>query len=237
MSLRSQAIDFEEVLPRGASILPLPNESDELQETVEKLKAYAEIVRGGKSLAVHTGFKATPHSERDPTKLALKHMTIPEYEAYTAWSDGIDLGRFDWKKNKDSVPTGKDSPRRFAQRAAAMNTAWKTDKATAEHAAWLTNNRSEILPLLKALVRIETARVDLRGGLPEQDASALAEYQTINKIRSLAVQAEQKQMEAIRQLEAEILRHMNTLKERADSLELKKPSGQEKSEVKVEKEE
>ena len=235
MSIKAQAIDFEEARVDGAPIIPLPNDTDTLQETARKLQSYAEIINGGKSLAIHTGFKATPHSERDPTKLAIERMTISEQDAYAVWSEGINLTPFNWEKNKEALPTGKDSAKRFAQRAAAMNTAWKTNEATPENAAWLTSHMPDILPLLKALVRVETAKMDLRGGIPGQDASELAEYQTINKIRSLAVQAEEKQMKVIRQLEADILRDMRTLKERADSLELRKPSGREKVEVKLER--
>ena len=236
MSTRPPHIDFEEVLANETPTLSLPDELDELKEIARKLASYADVIQRGKSLAVHTGFKATPHSERDPIKLATEGMTIMEQDEYDVWAEGGGLPDIDWERNKEEVPTGKDSAKRFMQRASAMNTAWKVDKATPQHAVWLTNHMPENIPLLKALVRIEAARVNLSGGIPGQDASELAEYQTINKIRSLAMQAKQKQMKVIRQLEADIHRDMTILKERADSLELKKPRKETDSEVIVKKE-
>ena len=236
MPTRPPPIDFDETLPNKTPNLPLPNELDSLEELAAKIASYAGVIQRGKSLALHTGFKATPHSERDPVKLAIEGMSPMERDEYDVWSEGGGLLDFDWEANKEELPTGKDSAKRFVQRATAMDTAWKVDKATPENAVWLTNHMPENLPLLKALVRIKAAKMALSGGIPGQDASELAEYQTINKIRSLTVQVEEKRMRVVRQLEADIHRDMMILKERADSLELKKPSKETKLEVNVKKE-
>ena len=222
MSTRLSHIDFDEILTNEMATLPLPDKRDELEELAQKLASYANVIQRGKSLAIHTGFKATPYSERNPIKLAIEGMSITERDQYETWCEGRGLVDFDWEGNKEELPTGKDSAKRFTQRAAAMNTAWKIKHATPEHAVWLTYHMPEFLPLLKALVRIETAKMTLSGGKPGQDSSMLAEYQTIKKIRSLVVQAEQKQMKAIRQLEADIRQSLMILNVRADFLQLKK---------------
>lgn len=73
------AIDFgaEEAIPP----LPIPAETDTLEQMARKLVALATSVEQGKSLAVHTGYTGAAHTTRDPTELAQAWMDPLRAEA------------------------------------------------------------------------------------------------------------------------------------------------------------
>lgn len=58
----SHDVDYEAAA--GEPILPMPEETDNLQRTVEKIDALAAVVASGKSLAVRTGFRGATRQER-----------------------------------------------------------------------------------------------------------------------------------------------------------------------------
>lgn len=100
------------------------------------------------------------------------------------------------------VPSGQKSRQNFTYRAQAMQKIWaqrgveeeeEVDSArisqaytiTPENAAWLTYNMIDMLPLVKAVSKIQSAERDLAGGLTTLTIHEMAELQTIKRISSI----------------------------------------------------
>lgn len=105
------------------------------------------------------------------------------------------------------VPNGQKSRQTFTYRAEAMQKIWlpnaveevkKEEEAdtarssqvytiTPENAAWLTSNMIDMLPLVKAVSKIQSAERDLAGGLTALTIHEMAELQTIKGIASIVM--------------------------------------------------
>ena len=134
------AIDFTAGGNDGTPPLPTPLPTADLETTARKMRALANVVLAGQSLAVRTGYKLAAHQERDPETLARRSMTPQEIAQYDAWRAGARMPAMDWATQRKAVPGGAGAAKRFANRAAAMNTIWNTTEVIAENASWLTFN-------------------------------------------------------------------------------------------------
>ncbi|KAJ5280469.1 hypothetical protein N7478_005841 [Penicillium angulare] len=77
-------VDFSVSADCALAILPVPEPTDSLQQTMTKMTDLAQVVAGGHSLAVRTGYRAAAHAEHDPVSLAMKNMTEMEKRQYNA---------------------------------------------------------------------------------------------------------------------------------------------------------
>ncbi|KAL2813222.1 hypothetical protein BJX63DRAFT_432037 [Aspergillus granulosus] len=177
-------IDIENLmnLSQTFHILPTPEDDDDLERTVNKVRRLAEVVEQGNSLALWTGMKLVPEFTRDAESIAMAQMASDEREVYEMWKEwatsrkggnlnttvagntshevtgpsqnSFRLPEFNWEQNVSPVPQGAQSLKKFTQRAAAMDIIFRHQGATPENAAWLTFNMVPVLPLVKAVTRI-----------------------------------------------------------------------------------
>ncbi|KAE8146508.1 hypothetical protein BDV25DRAFT_162325 [Aspergillus avenaceus] len=229
-------------LSESLKILPVPEDTDDLETTARKIEDLAQVVEDGNSLALWTGLKLA--SMRDPETLAEAQMTLSELELYEEWKrmrnpriDGVDnddtasrdtttttmkLPEFNWDENKAPVPSGAQSVKKFTQRAAAMDVVWGHQGATAEHAAWLTFNMVHILPLIKAITKLSNIQKHIKetdplaGKLTNTEA---AELETARKVIAITEGIKTREMGKIRKQIRSIHESAAALKSRMQALE------------------
>ncbi|KAH7143788.1 hypothetical protein EDB81DRAFT_884387 [Dactylonectria macrodidyma] len=119
-------------------IIPLPTVSDNLVEIEAKLKAFAEVICGGDSLAVHAGHPPEKRPLHDPLEIARLAMTPREVTQYETWATGGAMPPINWKTNRKRLPS-----------------------ATPENAVWLSIKKPQMKPLVMAIVKIAQARKEL----------------------------------------------------------------------------
>ncbi|AGK89732.1 hypothetical protein [Cryphonectria parasitica bipartite mycovirus 1] len=199
-----QQVDFS--APEGgiAAVLPVPDETDNLQTTARKLAALAAIVERGKSLAVHTGYAGAAHATRDPVDLAKTSMTPAEVKQYETWARGIRMPEFNFVTNREPLRGQEGARKRYERRARAMNKIWKTNVAVAENAMFVSIHLTYMVPLVAAVSKIEAAEMELVGGSNDLTEMELAEVQTAHKITSIASANMNSMMEQIRRLTSSI---------------------------------
>ncbi|KAJ5108457.1 hypothetical protein N7456_005132 [Penicillium angulare] len=178
----AQDVDFSVGADGTLAILPLPEPTDSLRQTLIKVQDLAQVVADAHSLAVRTGYRGAAHTDRDPVSLAMKNMTEMEKEQYNAWISGATMPQIDWFKSTKPLPGGARSLGRFKKRACAMQQIWKNSDITTENASWLTTEMVPLLPLVKAVARIQAAERELKGGQSELTAMEIAEIQTTRRI-------------------------------------------------------
>ncbi|CAK7266559.1 hypothetical protein SEPCBS119000_002092 [Sporothrix epigloea] len=195
-------------------LLEIPHPSDTLAVIVSKMAALARATQAGKNLAVCTGFKGAKHQERNPVVIAKAAMTPSELLMYKAWKAGATLESFDWQKNREPTTNGKGAAKRYSEQATAMDIAWDHTGATPENVAWLQKHMIHALPLIKAIVRVTKAEVDLCGGSDELAGLDMAELQTIHKVVAISTRKLSQEEAAMHS----IIRSTRTLRARADAL-------------------
>jgi hypothetical protein len=234
-------------LGENLKLLPVPSVNDDLETTAKKMRALAQVVSDGNSLALFTGLQMASQHSRDPESIAVSQMTPDERWMYEAWQksrkrrkrknpddqdseEAPTRGRvpavdFDWVKNVAPVPDGAQSLKKFTERAAAMDIVWDHQGATPENAAWLTFNLPAALPLVKAVSRVRNAekhrqnsRDSSMRGLTDMEA---AEVETVRKIVSLAERNRTRELEKIRKLTRSITESAAGIKARIKYLEEK----------------
>lgn len=182
----TETIDFNEILEPNTTLLPAPEPTDDLETTTKKVCALASIIKQGKSLAIHTGYKAAVHEIQDPQKLAEQRMTPTELRQFTAWKQGATIPSIDWDTKTKTILGGPLSQKRFSKRALAMREIYNEPTLTAEHASWFTHNMVYALPLVNAVVKVHGAARDLVGNQEELTAVELAEMQTVRRVVAVA---------------------------------------------------
>lgn len=158
------------------SFLPTPQAGDDLETTARKLRALALVVEQGKSLAVATGYRQAAHPERDPEALARMEMPPIQVMQLDAWQAGAKMPDIEWSKSTKAVPSGARSGLRFARAARAMEEIWQVEGLDGENASWLTSNMVYALPLVTAVMEIQSAKRH------DVNQMQLAEVQTAHKI-------------------------------------------------------
>ncbi|KAJ0427032.1 hypothetical protein BJY00DRAFT_307016 [Aspergillus carlsbadensis] len=68
-------------------ILPIPEDSDDLETTVEKVSRLAHVVDQGNSLALWTGMKLASETLQDAESIAKAQMPNEERRIYEAWKE------------------------------------------------------------------------------------------------------------------------------------------------------
>lgn len=215
--------------------VPVPDDGDDLETTAQRMEDLAKVVRDGDSLALYTGLKLAPAQPQNPEDLAVATMTPQERMMYNAWktsrkpdqssrdpSDSQGLRPFNWDANVAPVPTGAQSHKKFAKRAAAMDLVWGHEGATPEHAAWLTFHMPNGLPLVNAVTKITNLTMHMKQHDPQtrrlRDAK-VAELETIRQIIMVAERNRCRELERIRTMTRSIAESVTTLKSRVHNLE------------------
>ncbi|KZL72148.1 hypothetical protein CI238_00846 [Colletotrichum incanum] len=183
-------IDFNDTPPCPADVISLPKDEDDLETLVEKISALAEVVSHNRSLAVWTGFAATPNPQRDPFDIAKAEADPRELGLFNRFDE---IGRrlpaskqFDVLKNvKPLEKENKKTAARYEDMASCVDEVFGTRGATKENVCWIVENMEVMLPLVKFYLRVKRARRNLLGGQESLTSNELAEYQTVRKIRSV----------------------------------------------------
>jgi hypothetical protein len=171
------------------SVLSVPQVGDSENEVLSKLMAILDAVHSGRSIAEATAYSVAPIRCSDAEKIARSQMPPQEYKAWTTFNDGLwRLPELDWENNRLPPPTSTKPLKIARRRAEALNRLYQTDGAHAEHVVWITNNKIEVLPLIKAMARVIGAERNLVGGGNGWSAIQLADLQTINRILSILAQ-------------------------------------------------
>lgn len=204
------------ILPPAASVetrtdrpaLSVPRQEDSVHEVISKLTAILDAVRTGRSIAEITTDSAAPNQCRDLEVIAGSQMPPLEYEAWTTFNDGLwRLPELDWENNKLSPPISLKSLKVARRRAEALNRLYKTDRAHEGHVTWITQNKIEFLPLIKATARVIGAERNLVGG-GEWRASQLADLQLVNRILSISAQICQRSESKLLRLKGAEVQHV-----------------------------
>lgn len=152
----------------------VPRQEDSVEVVISKLTAILDSVRAGRSIARITTGLAT-------LMTAMSQMPPQEYDAWTTFNnEDWRLPELDWDNNKSPPPTSSKSLKVASRRAEALNRLYKTNRAHEGHVTWITQNKVEFLPLIKATARIIGAERNLVGG-GEWQATQLADLQLVTE--------------------------------------------------------
>lgn len=201
---------------------PVPDTTDDLEATAQKLEALAKVVTDGNSLALFTGLQLSSPRPRDAEGIAKSQMTPSERDAYENWkTNRVPVPPFDWERNKSALPGGRaQTVKKFTRRAEAMDLVWVHSGATAEHASWLTFNMVGTLPLVKAVTRVLATKKQFRDDpLSELSPMEAAEVETARTIVYIAERNRERELRRIRQLTRSISRSTGVLNARLATLE------------------
>ena len=166
--------------------LPLPELDDSLVDVTKKLNALADVVMKGLSVAVFTGVKKAVRQTMDAAANVVKEMKPMEKLQYDAWKAGVKMPSIDWNTSVLPVPQGRGSAKRFRLRAEAMRIIWGQEGLGPEHASWIVTNKTCILPIIAAVVRVEGAKRDLPRVQKMISKMDIAEVQTIHMAVAIA---------------------------------------------------
>ncbi|TAQ88306.1 hypothetical protein B7494_g3396 [Chlorociboria aeruginascens] len=167
--------------------LSVPRHEDSTGEVIATLTAIVDAVRAGQSITEHT-----TDSAESPEMIARNQMPPLEYMAWTTFKQGQwRLPDVDWHENQLPPPTSSKSLKTAHRRAEALNRLYETDQAHEGHVTWVTQNKIEFLPMIKAMARVIGAERNQVGG-GKWRAAELANLQLINRILSISTQVYQK---------------------------------------------
>lgn len=213
-------VDYDDVPIKKDGFLPIPKSTDSLEVIAEKLTALSMVVQRGASVAVYTDFIPPALDSLDAETTAIMAMTPMEKMQYDAWKAGAIMPPIDWEKNQAAPPRGKDSANRFARRAKAMNIIWKTDLATERHVAWVVDHAVFMLPIIKAVCRVEGAKRNLRVRMGPSEMD-MAEIHRIFLINAITTDRVNEIKEAHLKLFEDIYNALEVLQARDDALKRK----------------
>lgn len=198
--------------------LQLPKAEDDLETTVRKLETLSGVLAAGHSLSLTAGVASNIH-ERKAEAFAKERMVDIELAQYEAWKQNkFELPEINWVKNVASV--SPESRKTFTQRATAIDVIWGQQGTTPENAAWLTTNIPAMLPLVKAVTKLLSARTHLQKHDPLAQLSDLdlVELETLQLIRNVADNVMAREREHFRLQAESINRSMAVLQGRLKSL-------------------
>jgi hypothetical protein len=200
--------------------MAIPTAEDGLDDTARKLYTLADAVANGRSLALSANDSESPLPTRQTAESFAKERMLPrEKEDYEMWKAGIIvLPHFDWDSNQSPLPP--NSEKTFDQRAVAMNIIWGRQDATPENAVWLTNNLSTLLPLVKAINKLQSAETHLQkfDPLAKHSEAEITEIQTLQLISATVDANVAREKERLHRLFDSINQSQVTLRERLRSL-------------------
>lgn len=212
----NENVDYTEAARAGCSLLPMPAEDDGLEVLARKMRALAEVVESGKSIAVATDFC-------NPESLVRAQMRPQESSQYDAWKGGIRMPVFDFDANKAPVKGGDKVQKRLAHRTIAMNTIWRVDRATAENAMWLWINWPYAIPLVKAVAKVQRAKNHWKKIVEGQDVLSemeMAEVLTTSKAIAVSSNTVDHVLRRLNEVMDDLIQAMETIQAREHALSL-----------------
>lgn len=198
--------------------MAIPTAEDGLDDTARKLYSLADVVANGRSLALSANQSSLP-TRQTAESFAKERMLPQEKECYEMWKAGtMFLPHFDWDTNQSPLPP--NSEKTFDQRAAAMNIIWGRQDVTPENAVWLTSNQSALLPLVKAINKLQSAETHLQkfDPLAKHSEAEVAEIQTLQLISATVDANVAREKERLHRLFDSINQSQVILRERLRSL-------------------
>jgi hypothetical protein len=175
-------IDFAENLPDTTTFLSTPEPTDKLVQAYRKLAKLADLVKEGKSLAIHTNYAKALHKQRNPTTEAKDKMLHTELKQYKAWVGGAIMPTIDWKNSRKTVDLPQHEESHFKKQVRAIREIYDNPHITRTSTYWFMSNFGYMLPLIEAVVIVRSAQrkyVRDREGLTEME---LAELETARNI-------------------------------------------------------
>lgn len=187
-------IDFTCPPPDKVIILSTPQDGDSLEMLASKMEAISQVINANRSIAVATNFKGMAYHSLDPVSIAMQGLTPPEKYTYEAWkADQCTLPHMDWQTMIEPAPTGKDSQRRNKARLEALRIIYSYPEATQENLAYITKHfQDTLLPLVRAVARIQKAKRHLSGNQDALSKEEWAEMQCVRAINTAARRVSQK---------------------------------------------
>ncbi|KAI9898641.1 hypothetical protein N3K66_007001 [Trichothecium roseum] len=152
-------MDYSYTTNHATKVLPMPLDTDSLDDIAAKMEALADVVEQRRSLLAATGFRGAELG--DPAAAAVATMCWEEALDYDAWRRGEAVPVFDWERNRirvsgeDCAPVGERTRRELERRARAMNAVWRVHAATPENALWLAVHMSNMEPLVEAVAKVQ----------------------------------------------------------------------------------
>ncbi|OQE14149.1 hypothetical protein PENFLA_c040G05421 [Penicillium flavigenum] len=175
-------IDFAENLPDTTTFLSTPEPTDKLVQAYRKLERLADLVNEDKSLAIHTNYAKALHKQRNPITEAKDKMLPAELKQYNAWVGGAVMPTVDWKNSREPVELPQHEESHFKKQVRAIREIYDDRHITRTSAYWFMSNFGYMLPLIEAVVMVQSAQrkyVRDREGLTELE---LAELETARNI-------------------------------------------------------
>ncbi|KAJ6186650.1 hypothetical protein N7519_007951 [Penicillium mononematosum] len=175
-------IDFAENLPDTTNFLSTPEPTDKLVQAYRKLAKLADLVKEGKSLAIHTNYAKALHKQRNPITEAKDNMLPSKLSQYNAWVGGAVMPTIDWKNSRTTVELPQHEDSRLTKQVRAIREIYDNPHISRTNAYWFMSNFRYILPLIEAVVIVGSAQrkyVRDREGLTETE---LAELETARNI-------------------------------------------------------
>ncbi|KAJ5371669.1 hypothetical protein N7517_003675 [Penicillium concentricum] len=191
-------IDFTENLPDTTAFLAIPEPMDKLVATYKKIDKLAELVREGKSLAIHTNYAKAQQKECDAITEAKSKMLPLEIEQFNAWFSGAAMPNIDWEQNQKVIRLSEDEEAHFNQQVRAIREIYHDPNITRENAYWFVSNFGYMLPLIEAvaIVRvIQRKYLHEREGITEMEFAELQTARSIIKITMDTLQKRQRRVE------------------------------------------
>lgn len=142
----------------------------------------ADIVKEGKSLAIHTSYAKTLHNQRNPITQAKEKMLPIEYKQYKAWVGGAIMPTIDWKNSRKTVELPQNEKSHFKKQVRVIREIYDNPHITRTDACWFMSKFGYMIPPIEAVVMVRTAQrkyVSDREGLTEME---LAELETARNI-------------------------------------------------------
>lgn len=204
-------------------LVPVPTAGDSVAATARKLSDLATIIRGGRSLVYTDPMTAQPAKAKHDAEAYAKERMLPaELAMYEDWKTCvIRLPALDWAKNV--LPVDRHAQVIFSQRAAAMDLIWHHQGATPENAAYFMVFHLDLLPLVKAVAKLLSAKAYLENhdSLCRLSVAEVAEMKALQLVNGIVVENLALESEPRRDLVESIRESQTVLKEQLYLLETK----------------
>ncbi|KHJ31704.1 hypothetical protein EV44_g3138 [Erysiphe necator] len=218
-----QNVDFAARSGRGEENLPIPLPTDDIRVAMNKLRALADVVSKGKSVAIYTSYKGTPSVERDPVNIAKASMTDAQKEQYEAWASGYTMPTYDWVNNTKPLKGGERTRIKLERRVEATREIWGNNSITPQNVYWLAEHDPFIMPLITAVAKVNSARRNLAGRQEHLMEYELAEVQTIHNAIKTVTATQNAIMAELNLVNRSINEAKKVLQAREDSIKTKNP--------------
>lgn len=183
-------------------LLPIPKPEDDLETTARKLHGLADAVSNGGSLKLSSCQASASRKQAEAEAFAKERMSTRELKQYEEWkTKKLTLPVFDWTANRQ-LPVPRAALKTYTQRAAAMDIIWQRQDTTPAHAAWLTENMPEMMPLDRAITKLRNAQAHLEkhSSMAGLTASEIAELETLQLVNATVEATVARERERVRRL-------------------------------------